>query len=146
MKDYILFSNTFNNRRTNGSNHAYWTKFFSSILVDDENIGMSYNVTERFDDLVPMFSFLSRNALRAVEIFQYSKDVVSLVDESNYKQYLTAWKSVRIINEKKIPVLTIHLLPSAKNVLTAKELINAWYNNRREINQLLEDIYSNQAK
>lgn len=146
MKDQLLFENTFKNRRTNGSNHAYWTKIFRSILMDDVNIFNRINVEERIKELSPMYCYLSKKYGKAVVIFQYNLDSISNENKINYKEYLTAWTSKRVIDSKATNILNIYLLPSSENIATVKKLIYAWFFNKKEVDEIIRSIYDNQRQ
>lgn len=146
MKDQLLFKNTFKNRKTNGSNHAYWTRLFRSILMDDVNILNRIKVEERIKELAPMYYYMSKKYGKAVVIFQYNLDSISNENKINYKEYLTAWTSKRVIASKATNILNIHLLPSSENIATVKKLIYAWYFNNKEVDEIIGSIYDNQQQ
>ena len=146
MKDHLIFEKTFKNRKTNGSNHAYWTKFFRSILSDDVNIGTNTTIDDRFQEIAPMFYYVSKQYEQAVVIYQYNIDSIPENNKIIYKHYLTAWTSKRVISSKLTKILTIYLLPSSENIETVKKLINAWYFKKKEVNGIISNIYDNQQK
>ena len=72
MKDKLLFTNTYLNRRSNGANKAYWTKLVAKyVLLNKENQFLNQTI-DSYDDDMPIFTFLSFELKRGIIIYQYN--------------------------------------------------------------------------
>ena len=83
---------------------------------------------------------LVKNIKRGIVIYQYNPLLIPQ-GEKLYEKYITAWTSQRKLNGDRISILTICLIPSKKNMETSKLLIKAWFEKKKNIRQLIANIY-----
>ena len=143
MKDELLFTNTYLNRRSNGANKAYWTKFVAKyVSLNNENQFLNQTI-DSYDDDMPIFTFLSFELKRGIIIYQYNPVLLQGKDHK-FSQYITAWTQQRWINGSRLSILTIYLIPSTQNLKTSKELIERWLM-KKSVKILIDRIYKGQA-
>lgn len=143
MKDELLFTNTYLNRRSNGVNKAYWTKFVAKYVSLNKENQFLNQMIDSYDDDMPIFTFLSFELKRGIIIYQYNP-VLLRGKEYKFSQYITAWTQQRWINGSRISILTIYLIPSTQNLKTSKELIERWLL-KKSVKILIDRIYECQA-
>lgn len=143
MNDKILFSKTYLNRRSNGTNKAYWTKYIKTLLTDESSELLFHQDIDSFDDCMPIFNCLYMKNKRGLIIYQYNPSLLSHKD-NNFARYITAWTSQRWFNGKRISILTIAMISSFENVRVVKELIKLWMNKKKGVNDMIKRIYENQ--
>lgn len=98
MKDKLLFINTYNNKKSNGSNKAYWTKFLNEIIPSNEPLS-KLEMPDSFIEGMPIFNLISLKRQRGVIIYQYNPHNFNQNDLCSEK-YITAWTSKNKIGEK----------------------------------------------
>ena len=144
MKDKILYINTYNNKKSNGSNKAYWTKFLKEILPNNEPIA-KLEMLDSFIEGMPIFNLISLKRQRGIVIYQYNPNQFNQ-NELNSEKYITAWISKNKIGEKFISILTIVMVPTSLNMIKGKNLIKVWMLKKRGIRKMIEEIYKDQEQ
>ena len=142
MKDKLLFSKTYINKRSNGSNKGYWTKYVSSIIDLKNDLVLSSSINS-FDEEMPIYTYFSNKIKRGLIIYQFNPLIIN-EDSPKYSKYITAWIQKRKIENNVFSVLTIYMLTSTQNIKTSKELIKLWLLKKRGTSELINEIYRNQ--
>ena len=142
MKDKLLFINTYNNKKSNGSNKAYWTKFLNEIIPSNEPLS-KLEMPDSFIEGMPIFNLISPKRQRGIVIYQYNPNQFNQ-NELNSEKYITAWISKNKIGEKFISILTIVMVPTSLNMIKGKNLIRVWMLKKRGIKKMIEEIYKDQ--
>ena len=144
MKDKLLYINTYNNKKSNGSNKAYWTKFLKEILPSNEPV-TKLKMPDSFIEGMPIFNLISLKRQRGIVIYQYNPNQFNQ-NELNSEKYITAWISKNKIGEKFISILTIVMVPTSLNMIKGKNLIKVWMLKKRGIKKMIEEIYKDQEQ
>lgn len=143
MKDKILFENTYISSRSNGYTRAYWTKYFKTLISEDIIPPKKRKGYLEYGDIVPLYNYISTKYQRQVVICHYDYKRINKT-ETSFSRFITAWISTQRIDSKKMPTLTICMIPSLYNVNKAKELIYSWFFDTKKTKELIETIYKNQ--
>lgn len=150
--DTIYFVNTYTDYHANGSNRAYWAKFFRSIR---EQFGEESKIRlySSFNENMPIYEYYSESRGRFVRIMQYNpKDEMIAEDIFPAKRFFTAWIDKRILQkndgeERNLPELVVCLLMTKENIQKAEDLIYEWMACRDDVlNEKIERIYQEQDK
>lgn len=147
--DKIFFANTYIDYHTNGTNRAYWAKYFREIK---EKLGDEYkmHLNSSFNEYMPIYEYYSDKKTRFVRIMQYNpKDDIIAEEKYPAKRFFTAWtdKRVLLLNEEEWmkPELVVCLLMTFENLQRAIDLIHTWFFEPDEIiEQKIERIYREQ--
>lgn len=149
--DSIFFINTYVDYHTNGTNRAYWAKFFRSIKeeIGDEK---KMHLYSSFNENMPIYEYYSENRSRFVRIMQYNPKS-DLIAEEKYpvKRLFTAWIDQRSLPGEDggmmIPELVVCLLMTLENIRKAEDLIRDWFAGHDNIvNERIERIYEDQEQ
>lgn len=149
--DTIYFVNTYIDYHANGSNRAYWAKFFRRI---QEELGeeSKMRLYSSFNENMPIYEYYSKTRARFVRIMQYNpKDEVIVEDKFPAKRFFTAWIDQRLLQrdeeELNIPELVVCLLMTKENIEKAESLIHDWMACRNDlVNDKIERIYQEQDR
>lgn len=128
----IFFLNTYENYHANGSNRAYWSKFFK-YLAEELNETNKMRLYSSFNENMPIYEFFSEVKGRFVRIMQYNPKN-EIVESERYSagRFYTAWLDERTLylkdEERTIqkPELVVCLLMTAGNIEKAEHLIRSW--------------------
>lgn len=148
--DSVFFINTYVDYHTNGTNRAYWAKFFRLIkeYTGDEK---KMHLYSSFNENMPIYEYYSEKRSRFVRIMQYNpKNELVLEEKYPAKRLFTAWIDQRSQpgeNDVMIPELVVCLLMTWENIRKAEDLIRDWFAGRDNIvNERIERIYEDQAR
>lgn len=144
MEDKLLYINTYNNKKSNGSNKAYWTKFLKEILPNNEPIA-KLEMLDSFIEGMPIFNIISLKRQRGIIIYQYNPLDFNQ-NELRSEKYITAWTTKNKIGKKFISFLTIVMVPTSLNMIKGKNLIRVWMLKKRGIKKMIEEIYKDQEQ
>lgn len=137
MKD--LFKDHEKGGKSLGRNRGYWTRFFVSLGLGDNQWK---NVTNDQDGLYPFYVFRPVNCRRMVRIELLSIEPNNFEDEQDDYKFITSWENTHYF-EDEVRELVIVLRQTERTVKMAKRLINEWFKeNDSLINELISEIYS----
>lgn len=137
MKD--LFRNHEKGGKSLGRNRGYWTRYFTSLGLGDNQWK---NVTNGQNGLYPFYVFRPANCRRMVRIELLSIEPSDFEDEDDDFRFITSWLDSHCF-EDEVRELVIVLLQTEVTVQLAKRLIKDWFKqNDSSINELISEIYS----
>lgn len=149
MKDNIFFLKTYLDYHTNGTNRAYWAKFFLTISKELQET-KRMKLYSSFDENMPIFEFYSEVKQRFVRIMQYDPQNEIIVSKKySPNRFYTAWIDERLLLERDgyEPELVVCLLMTKKNIIKAERLIRSWlFETDEKTKELIQSIYIEQEK
>lgn len=145
----ILFYKTYSDSHTNGTNRAYWAKFFKRIS-EESNKANSMRLYSAFNENMPIYEYYSSVNKRYVRIMQFNpQDKVIKSKKYPTKRFYTAWIDERSMSlqGKREKELVVCLLMTKSNISKAKDLIRLWlFGNDDIVVKQIEQIYAEQER
>ena len=145
----ILFLKTYSDYHTNGTNRAYWAKFFK-LISEELHETKKMRLYSSYNENMPIYEYYSAVKSRFVRIIQYNPENEMIREETySANRFYTAWTSERetAVEGEKKPELVVCLLMTKTNISKAETLIRSWlFGSAERTNELIQRIYSEQER
>ena len=145
----VLFYKTYSDSHTNGTNRAYWAKFFKEISKELNETNRMY-LYSSFNENMPIYEYYSVVKNQYVRIMQFNpQDNVVKSERYPADRFYTAWIDERFISfeGKRERELVVCLLMTKSNITKAKDLIRLWLLGDIESTvKRIESIYAEQER